>query len=187
MRKSWLRVLGVTTAVILTVVIGALSQVPYEPDRRDDAVIRLAWRVRGTRVEECRRLTEEELARKPAHMRQEVECDGRILPYRLLVSIDDSTVVDRVVRPAGAREDRPLYVFHEQTVLPGEREVTVRFELEREAEPRTASDTTRASTADDTPSVLELNVRLALGPKEVALVTYDGEQRQLVVKGYGTP
>ncbi len=187
MNRSGLRILGATTAVVLTVAIGALSQVPYESDPGDHALIRLAWRVRGTRVEECRRLTEEELARIPVHMRQEEECVGRILPYRLQVLLDDSAVVDQLVRPAGAREDRPLYVFHERSVTPGAHELIVRFELDRGSGPARAPDTTATRGSDTTPSVLELRTRLDMRSKEVALVTYDNERRQLVVQGYGTP
>lgn len=165
--------------------IGALSQVPYEAEPADHAVIRLAWRVRGTRVEECRRLTDEELQRLPQHMRREEECEGRMLPYRLQVVLDGLPVVDDVVRASGAREDRPIYVYRELPVSPGDHEIRVHFELQRRevSTPRVAED---VSVPESASALLLLTADLSLGPKEVALVTYDAERRQLVARGYGT-
>ena len=67
--------------------LAALSLVPYTAEPGDRAVVRLAWRTRGERVRACRRLTPDELARLPQHMRQEEVCERRILPYRLRVEI----------------------------------------------------------------------------------------------------
>jgi len=68
--------------------LAALSLTPYTAEPGDRAVVRLAWRARGERVRECRRLTGEELARLPQHMRQEEVCERRILSYRLRVDLD---------------------------------------------------------------------------------------------------
>src|SRR6266542_87023 len=94
---------AITVALATTLAIGALSRGPYTPDRADNAIVRLAWRARGERVEQCRRLTEEELERLPAHMRQEEQCEGRILPYRLQVRVDGAGVLHELVLAAGAR------------------------------------------------------------------------------------
>ncbi len=176
-------------ALAATLALGWLSQVPYDPVRGSGALVRLAWRTRGTRVEACRRLAAEELERLPVHMRQEEVCEGRVLPYRLVVVLDGRTVVDEAVRPSGARADRPLYVYHDLPVEPGPHEVTVTFtrdpvpadtvsarERERLGEPASAA-----------PPRLTLARRVTLERDHIALVTYDAEQRRLLLKGYGTP
>ena len=178
-KPSWSRAVAAgAVAVGLTVLLGALSQVPYDTDSAANAAVRLTWRMRGVRVEECRRLTPEELDEIPAHMRQEEVCEGRIIPHRLVVSLDDAVVVDEFVRSAGARADRPLYVFHDLSVPAGEHRVAVAFV--REGAGSVEADQGAA------PARLELETTLVLDSKEVALITYDAESRSLVVKGYGT-
>src|SRR5690606_15072501 len=92
-----------------------------------DAVLRLSWRVRGIRIQECRTLTPEELDALPPHMRRPEVCEGRIAPYRLRVRVDCRVLADTLVHAAGAREDRPVYVFREFRVVPGVHRVDLRF------------------------------------------------------------
>jgi len=179
MTQPFRRGAAAAVAIGLTVLVGALSQVPYAAGETEGAAVRLAWRVRSERVDECRRLTPEEIARLPAHMRREEVCEGRVLPYHLEVDLDGHRVVDHVVRPSGARADRPLYVFYDLPVPPGVHDLVVRFTRERAREESPAS---RIAA----PPVLELARRLSLAPLEVALVTYDPEQRTLVLRGSTT-
>ncbi len=171
------RTAGVLLAAAVTLAVGGLSQLPYEAEAADHAVVRLAWRVRGVRVEECRRLTDEELRRLPVHMRQAQVCEGRLLPHELTVDLDGRRVVAELVRAAGAREDRPIYVFRELSVSPGGHDLALAFVRQG----RRADDT----TAVVTPDTLTLATHLTLAPKEVALVTYDADARQLTVRRYG--
>ena len=178
--------------------LGALSQVPWPWRGPQHAVIRLTWRARGHRLEECRRLSPDELAKLPVHMRREEVCEGRILAYGLRVSLDGRTVVDEMVRPAGARADRPLYVFHEIPVPPGERVLGVSFlredvlegaarsaEEERERGMKGDSAVGQRSLAQEAPAELRFAGRLRLEAGQVALVTYDPDERRIVVQGYG--
>ncbi|HWP39159.1 MAG TPA: hypothetical protein VNL18_16545 [Gemmatimonadales bacterium] len=201
-----LRVLGGGLTVLSLAGLGALSRAPYPSSPPAHAVIRLTWRASGARVTECRRLAPEELARRPAHMRREEICEGRALPYRLVVVLDRDTVADEAVEPRGARADRPLYVFHELPVEPGERQLEVAFVRKGGDEPRdgrrtaatTAGDERReggedeapvreghAGRAQETPVVLRFGGRVRLEPRQVAVITYDPERRTLVLKGYG--
>ncbi len=68
--------LGALVALLMTLAIGALSQVPYRTESADQAWIRLSWRVSTPRIEECRTLTAEELAELPIHMRRDEVCEG---------------------------------------------------------------------------------------------------------------
>jgi len=155
-----------------TAALGALSWVPYTAERVDHGVIRLAWRARGERVRQCRRLTPEELARQPRHMRQEEVCERRILPYRLRVSVDGTSMVDREIRAGGAREDRPLFVFHELVVAPGTHTLRVTFERQDGFE----------QPGQDPPR-LTLDRTVKLAARGIVLVTNDDERRMLIVVG----
>lgn len=157
------------------------SFVPYVARPEAGAVVRLAWRARGERVNECRRLTPAELAKLPAHMRRQEVCEGRLLPYRLAVAMDGAPVVDRLVHGAGAREDRPLYVFEELAVRPGLHHVSVRFTLVGTAP---AGDEQAGPPA--TPPRLVLDTAIAVDARRIALVTYDEERERLVVRGGST-
>lgn len=185
--RSWAG--GGALAIGATLALGWLSQVPYDAARESGAVVRLAWRTRGTRVEECRRLTAQELERVPVHMRQEEVCEGRVLPYRLVVVLDGRTVVDEAVHPSGARADRPLYVYHELPVEPGPHEVEVTFT--RDTVPADRADARERERLGEresaAPPRLALARRVTLERDHIALVTYDAEQRRLVLKGYGAP
>jgi hypothetical protein len=58
-------------------------------------------------------------------------CDRQLLPFRLSVRVDDEPVLERTVRPAGARADRPTYVFEEIALAPGAHQLHVEFTTER--------------------------------------------------------
>jgi hypothetical protein len=166
--------MGTVGAAAVLALIRLLSFAPYTTERDVGAIVRLAWRARGERVRDCRRLTPEELAKLPAHMRQEEVCEGRILPYRLTVALDDSAAVDQLIHGAGAREDRPLYVFQDLVLKPGVHRISVRFTLEGTP----ATTETRLAT----PPRLALDTTLTLETRRVVLVTYDEEREQLVVR-----
>jgi hypothetical protein len=139
--------------------------------------VRLAWRARGQRVNDCRRRTPDELAKLPAHMRQEEICEGRLLPYRLVVAVDSASRMDRLVHAAGAREDRPLYVDEDLPVAPGSHRVTVTFTLVGKAATPPPGDSSLA-----TPSRLALDTILDVGTRRIILVTLDEQREQLVVR-----
>lgn len=111
-----------------------------------------------------------------------------------LVAIDGVPRVTELVRGAGAQADRTLYVYRELSVGPGDHELAITFVREgNRSEAEEPEDHHSAATDPDdeiddgvTPVALEFRTRITPGPKQVALVTYDVERRQLVLKGYGT-
>ncbi|MDP3910215.1 MAG: hypothetical protein Q8Q14_07465 [Gemmatimonadales bacterium] len=175
------RVLGILLLAVAGVSLAILSEAPYAATPPNRALIRLSWRAYSEQVQACRRLTPEELERLPIHMRQEEVCERTILPYRLLVSIDGTAVTNILVRSGGAREDRPLYVFHELPVAPGPHRLTIRFEREGEGETRDAAEPIPEREARETPPRLALDEVVVLGDRAVIVVTYDEEQRRLHV------
>lgn len=169
------RIGGGVVAILLTGAVVGLSHMPYQVESGDEARLRLSWRFRAA-VEECRELTEEELAELPVHMRREVVCQRRVPPFRLRVEVDGRAVLDEVVRAAGAQHDRPLYVFREISVEPGRRDVRIRFERVGEEGGRGEAsevEEREADTPGGSPSELVLETTLELEAREIALISYD--------------
>jgi hypothetical protein len=203
------RVLGVVLAIGATVGLTRASSVSLGPTG-EHAVLRLAWTARPERIEECRQQSEEELAKLPAHMRQSMACAGTTATYRLDVRWNDRLVLQQTVRGGGLRHDRPLYLFRDIDVPPGDASIRVRFDRVESVTPTAHRDTSsrerqeeRDSTAmgDDRrrreleertrgreeaiPPSLSLERRLHLESRKVILVTYDAERRDLVVVADG--
>jgi hypothetical protein len=97
-------------------------------------------------------------------------CEGRFIPFRLVVRLDGREILDEVVQPPGARGDRPLSVHREVPVAPGRHRVSVRWgPVEETGAGRT----------------LDLEADLALESRDVSLITYDPNNRSLVARGRG--
>jgi hypothetical protein len=167
MKSSVRFIAAVALAVFTTLAVGALSRVPYGVRDGETSLVRLSWRYRGEREEECRELSEEELARLPAHMRQPIVCEGQAVSFLLEVTIDGAAAARDTIRAAGARADRPLYVFRELPVTPGAHALRVSLR----------------SLAGD--GDLDLDTRVDLAAGEVALVTLDAEGARLVLRRGG--
>lgn len=183
--------LAAAVVVASSAALAALSSTPYTVEPGDGAIVRLAWRARGERVRECHRRSAEELVRLPQHMRQEEVCERRILPYRLQVDLDGARVVDELVRAGGAREDRPLFVFQDLTVMPGTHRLQITFaregaaQEEKEEKEGAVDATETGRRARETPAHLWLDAPVALVPRQIVLVTYDDEGRRLLLAPTG--
>lgn len=113
---------AVFLALMVTFIRFPLGSEPRE------GMVRLSWRTVGQRVRICEKYTPAELERLPKHMRINNErCSQSLLPYRLQVRWDSELVVERIIRPAGWRGDRPLFVNEEFTAMPGEHRLKVTF------------------------------------------------------------
>lgn len=171
-RNPLLIALAVGTALLAAFAVAALTRVPYTVGDGDLAAVRLTWRMAGQAIEDCRTPSEEELAARPAHMRQTEVCESHVPPYRLRVQVDGETIEDILVLAGGAHEDNPIYVYSELRVAPGPHELSVVFAQEEQAD---------GGAADSMPADrLELHDAIDLAPGQVALVTYDRETRTLV-------
>lgn len=169
----------------------------------DVARVRLSWSARPERVEQCRTLSDEELSKLPEHMRLRTQCEGFSARYLLTVSVDGERLVLDTLRGGGLRHDRPIYVFTESDVTPGERRLRIEVNRIDEGDLRAASDSNRETTATDTlmggrglrereersrreaeaiPPRLVLDTLLALAPRRVVLVTFDDDRRQLMAR-----
>lgn len=165
MRPPARRVLGWGVAVAVTVAVVALSQVPWAEERTADAELRLAWRFTSERVRQCRKLTPEEQARLPAHMRRAEDCRRGLRPYRLQIGLDGGAVADDTVRPRGAESDRPLFVYRRLRLAPGSHAVRVAF-----------------TPVGGGTLALALDTVVGVAARRVALVTLDEDAGRLVVR-----
>jgi len=195
------RIVGILLAIATAVGLARASIVPFSP-HGEQAVLRLAWTARPERIEDCRQQSDEELQKLPAHMRQSVACVGTTATYRLEVRWNDEVILQQTVRGGGLRHDRPLYLFRDIPLSPGEGTVGVQFDRvesvsasphrERSSDER---EEARHSTAIDDvrrrreleertrgreeaiPSSLSLERRVRMISHRVVLVTYDADLR----------
>lgn len=158
-------------AILLTATLVAFSRGRWVVETSGDALLRLSWRAVGERVERCRDATQAELEALPVHMRQKQICDARLVPFRLVVTLDDVPVVEREVHAAGAREDRPAYVLEELHLAPGPHHLVVRFAVDRSA---------AEGRSDGSPLILDTDFEAL--PRGVTLVTRDADTGGLVIR-----
>ena len=160
------RVLGAALAgTLLTAGLVAGTRVPWVAEPANQAVVRLAWRAIGERALECREPSAAEQAERPAHMRQPLLCERRLLPFRLAVHIDGALRSDESLHASGAREDRPTFVFHDFRVSPGAHRIEIRFEVERPP-----------GAAPAAQPALRLDETVELAPRQILLVTRAGDE-----------
>jgi hypothetical protein len=119
--------IGAVSALLIAV-IGWGSRAPYQAAAGDHALLRLSWRMRGERSENCRDRTAQELEALPVHMRTPRVCErAPQIPYRLVVAIDGGKPDTTLTLPAGAKHDRPIYVLRDSALSPGPHHVSVMF------------------------------------------------------------
>jgi len=192
----WTLSIAGTTAALLA--LARASAVPLPTKNAELARLRLSWSARPERIEVCRALSPEELERREEHMRQRVECDGRFATYALRVEADGRVLHESVVRGAGLRHDRPLYLLRDVGVSPGVHRLRISF-IRRETTDNDAAALTRpAATGADTglfagraqrevvererraraaiPAALTLDTTLAFTPGRVVIATIDQDR-----------
>ncbi len=180
--------------------IAAGSAAPVALHPGESGRLRLSWSARPERIETCRNVSAEELAEVEEHMRQRVECDGHFATYALEVRADDRRIAAMVVRGAGLRHDRPIYLLREFDVPAGVRHIRVSFtRRERPAdgaadaagseadsgisagrEEREAVERARRGRAA-VPARLVLDTSLTIAPRGVTVITLSQERRELEI------
>ena len=116
-------------------------------------------------------MSAEEQAQLPTHMRREEVCERTGIPYRLRVLLDGAELEETLIRGAGTREDRPIYVYRELRVSPG----THRLEID--LTPRAGAE---APAGEAPVEALELAEELDLADGDVALITRSEDGRLVV-------
>jgi hypothetical protein len=173
------RTAGVLLLAGLVFLVTRLSSVAMVAHPSNDPVLRLAWSARPERIEKCRQRTAEELAQLPQHMRQPLACEGASAEYRLQVRVAGELVADRVVHGGGLRRDRRLYVLQEIPIPPGAADISVRFDRIGDPPPDTGSGAVRPHP-ESVPPHMSFERRIDTSPRDVVLVTYSADDRQLI-------
>jgi hypothetical protein len=188
------------------IAMSRLSATPLPFAKAGMSRLRLSWSARPERIEVCRTVSAEELAREEEHMRQRVECEGHFATYALRVEADGRLLSESVVRGAGLRHDRPIYLLRDIDLASGMHRIRVSFvrreRIDRDAEGRARGERDERSEADTglfagraereatertrraraaIPPRLVLDTALTFVPNRVLLVTFDADRRALEV------
>lgn len=169
-----------------TVAMAGLSRAPWVADPGTEGVLRLSLSARPDRVESCRALSEEELAARPAHMRQAVVCEGGAARYRLTVDGSAGRLLDEQVTGGGARSDRPMHLLREFPLAAGSHHLSVHFALLDSLPADSGAGTGREAAERDrrrseaVPAEMRLDTTITIQAQRVVLVAYDPQLRRLV-------
>lgn len=189
----------VSAAAAMGIAAGSGVAVPYHAD--DAARLRLSWSARPERIEQCRTLSEEELALRPEHMRQRIECEGGFATYALTIAIDGRRVDEAVLLGGGVRNDRPIHDLRDLDVSPGRHRVQISL-TRREADAsgdedddedddddagisadraqRERTERTRRQRAA-LPAAVTLDTTMVLEAGRVAVITFDAGRRSFMI------
>lgn len=196
---------AITAAVAAGIAAGSGVRLPFHGS--DAARLRLSWSARPERIEQCRTLSEEELALRPEHMRQRVECEGGFATYALEIAVDGQRVEEAVIMGGGVRNDRPIHDLRDVDVTPGEHRV--RVSLNRREADASGDDGDDADEHDDAgedddagisadraerertertrrqraalPAAVVLDTTLMMAAGRVAVITFDADERRFVM------
>lgn len=200
------RVLGVVTAAIGLIALRWSSVMPSGARHVEDrAQLRLSLSARPERIERCSELSDDELAKLPAHMRLRTRCEGYAARYLLTIAVGERDLTSDTLSGGGLRQDRPLHVFREHEVIPGPQRLHIELtRLDAGPAPFDA-DASRASlqatadtllggradrerderarrTAEAMPPRLVLDTLITIAARRVVLVTFDNNTRRLVAR-----
>jgi hypothetical protein len=192
----WRALAGFGVGVAAALGVSGLSRAARHPDVTSDGLLRVTLSARPERIERCRRLSESELAERPAHMRLALECKGGSATYRLRVWRDSVLLDDRILRGSGFRHDRPIHLLREYPVPSGERDLRVALQRVEEVPVDSAAfamevqDTGMERSSRETAERLRLRMealppgvewrgRLVVQPRRVVLVRWDPVAREL--------
>jgi coenzyme F420-reducing hydrogenase delta subunit/Pyruvate/2-oxoacid:ferredoxin oxidoreductase delta subunit len=125
---------GVTLLLaVFAGILGVVSDAPYTAPSFDGSEFVISLKHPGLASENCRTLTEEELASKPVHMRRERVCERTRPSVRVRVAIDGTRVFETSVVPSGIWEDGNSVTVERIRIEPGEH--TVRVAIGETADP----------------------------------------------------
>lgn len=146
---------------LFALVIGVFTQwPPYHPLGEDQALIKVSVARLGQPVGECRRLTNEELAKLPPNMRDPVQCPRERSPLSMEVNINGARMLKRVAEPGGLSRDGTAAIYERLAVSAGKQRISVRF-----------NDDVRPGAR-----VYEHEASVALAPGQVLVIDFDAEK-----------
>jgi hypothetical protein len=203
MSRTLRRFSAAVFALLAVGAVVALSRAPYRTGQGDAGLLRLSWSGRPQRIERCRELSETELAKRPAHMRLRLECEGYAARYAVRVRRDGIPLSLDTVTGGGLRGDRSIHMLREYPLPAGVHAITVEIvridsvadaaaadaeeETEMEAPETAPADRARRERQERRrqqqemlPPALRMDTTLRIEPSRVVMVGYDPNRRRLV-------
>jgi hypothetical protein len=136
----------------------------YQQFATGDGVLMLSFVHGADRKAMCRRLSPEEIARRPANMRKAEECPRGRPPLYVELDLQGHTVYRATLPPSGVAGDGPSRVYERFPVPAGEYDVEVRMR-----------DTPRADGFD-----YESKERVSLAPGQLLVVDFRQEAKSFI-------
>jgi hypothetical protein len=100
--------------------VGFLSSSPdFRQFPEGQAQIKLSFRHGGNRVEDCRRLTSQEIAQLPAKERRPNTCNRERVAVVVRLLMDGNVLYDETLRPTGLSGDGPAETYQKFIVPAG--------------------------------------------------------------------
>lgn len=129
-----------TRAVILLIVVFFITvlaaDIPFQPYSPNEALLQVGLRHSTQYVQE-QVLSPDELANLPPHLQlEQIQGTGRF-PLRLVITLDDKTLLDDTYNPIGVRNDGVTFVLEKLKIEPGAHNIRVQVDDGNEGELRT--------------------------------------------------
>lgn len=118
-----LQVLNYTLFMLLVWYFSAAP--PYTQLQPDEAVVAVAFAHAGERREECRQLSQEELAKLPPNMRAPMDCPRERSPVTVRLLMDGELLIDEVAHAPGLYNDLGIDVYRSAKVPAGKHKLAV--------------------------------------------------------------
>jgi hypothetical protein len=164
-RRAWLGQLALYG--LFAAFVGVFSQWPtYRPLAPGQALVKLSFSRVGKPVGECRRLSEDELARLPPNMREPLSCPRERSSVVVQLDIDGQRVLDRTALSSGLSRDGAATMYERIVVPAGERRIAVHL-----------SDDVRARDAG-----WRREATVTLAPGQVLVIDFDAEKGGITVQ-----
>ena len=163
-----IRILGQAIAYGLFVaVLGMFSVWPdYQILDKQEAIVSLTFSHAAQRVEECRRLTQEELNALPPNMRKPDRCPRERHQVQVDMRFDDRLVYSETVPPSGLWKDGKVNVYRRTTIDAGEYALFIGM-----------NDTGSGDGYDH-----EQRQVVTITPGQNLVITFDGVQKTFVIE-----
>ncbi len=115
--------------------IGTFASWPsYQQVPEGAAQIKLSFNHGGARVEDCRRLTAEELSKLPSNQRRPSNCTRQRLPVTIQLIVDGKPIYDAVLQPGGLSGDGQARAYEKFIVPAGKHLIEARLRDSKRSE-----------------------------------------------------
>jgi quinol-cytochrome oxidoreductase complex cytochrome b subunit len=111
---------------VFAVVVGVFSVWPrYRLIGENQAMVSLTFSHAGQRLQECRRLTQEELMKLPPNMRKPTDCPRERHPVDVTFSVDGDVLYRETTPPSGLWNDGESTVYKRLSLVEGKHELFI--------------------------------------------------------------